>query len=42
MDGFQNIIVRGLGLASVVLPAMVLLGFAGLFFGLAIWRFKFE
>ena len=42
MDGFQNIIVRGLGLVSVVLPAIVLLGFAGLFFGLAIWRFKFE
>jgi ABC-2 type transport system permease protein len=42
MDGFQNIVVRGLGLASVVVPAIVLWGFAALFFGLAVWRFKFE
>ncbi len=42
MDGFQNIVMRGLGLASVVVPALVLWGFAALFFGLAVWRFKFE
>jgi hypothetical protein len=42
MDGFQNIVVRGLGLASVLVPAIVLLGFAALFFGLAVWRLKFE
>ena len=42
MDGFQNIVLRGLGVASVVVPSIVLLGFAGLFFGLAVWRFKFE
>jgi ABC-2 type transport system permease protein len=42
MDGFQNIVVRGLGLASVLVPAIVLWGFAALFFGLAVWRFKFE
>jgi ABC-2 type transport system permease protein len=42
MDGFQNIVMRGLGLASVVVPAVVLWGFAALFFGLAVWRFKFE
>jgi ABC-2 type transport system permease protein len=42
MDGFQNIVMRGLGLASVVAPAIVLWGFAALFFGLAVWRFKFE
>jgi ABC-2 type transport system permease protein len=42
MDGFQNIVVRGLGIASVVVPAIVLWGFAVLFFGLAVWRFKFE
>jgi len=42
MDGFQNIVMRGLGLASVLVPAIVLFGFAGLFFGLAVWRFKFE
>jgi ABC-2 type transport system permease protein len=42
MDGFQNIVMRGLGVASVVVPAVVLWGFAALFFGLAVWRFKFE
>lgn len=42
MDGFQNIIVRGLGFNSVLLPAGVLLAYAAAFFGLAVWRFKFE
>ncbi len=42
MDGFQNIVVRGLGLNSALLPAAVLAGFAVVFFGLAVWRFKFE
>jgi len=38
MDGFQNIIVRGLGLESVLLPTIIILGYAFLFFGLAVWR----
>ena len=42
MDGFQNIVLRGQGLGSVLLPAGILLGFAVLFFGLAVWRFRFE
>jgi ABC-2 type transport system permease protein len=42
MDGFENIIVRGLGLNSVLLPAGILLAYAMAFFGLAVWRFKFE
>jgi ABC-2 type transport system permease protein len=42
MDGFQNIIVRGLGLNSVLLPAGILLAYAVAFFALAVWRFKFE
>ncbi len=42
LDGFQNITMRGLGLESVLLPALVLIGFATLCFGLAAWRFKFE
>ncbi len=42
MDGFQNIIVRGLGFDSVLLPAGLLLAYTLAFFGLAIWRFKFE
>jgi ABC-2 type transport system permease protein len=42
MDGFQNIVLRGLGLGSVLLPAGILLAFTALFFGLAVWRFRFE
>jgi ABC-2 type transport system permease protein len=42
MDGFKNIIVRGQGLESVVLPVTVLLGFAVVIFGLSSWLFKFE
>ncbi len=40
MDGIKNIIVRGQGLESVLLPAAILLGFALVVFGLAAWRFK--
>lgn len=40
LDGFKNIVVRGLGFNSVLLPAAALLGYAVLFFGLAIWRFR--
>ena len=38
MDGFENIIARGLGFHSVLLPAAVLAGYAALFFTLAVWR----
>jgi ABC-2 type transport system permease protein len=39
MDGFQNIVIRGLGFNSVLIPAAVLMGYALLFFALAVWRF---
>jgi len=42
MDGFQNIILRGLGFSSILLPAAIIMGYALLFFGLAVWRFRFE
>jgi ABC-2 type transport system permease protein len=42
MDGLQNIVVRGLGTGSVLLPAGILLGYAAAFFVLAVWRFRFE
>ncbi|MHB0858161.1 MAG: ABC transporter permease [Anaerolineae bacterium] len=42
MDGFQNIVVRGLGLASIVVPVAVLVGWAALFMGLAVWRLRAE
>jgi ABC-type multidrug transport system permease subunit len=40
MDGFQNILVRGLSLGSVLLPAGILLAYALGFFGLATWWFR--
>jgi ABC-2 type transport system permease protein len=42
MEGLQNIVVRGQGLSSVLLPAGVLLAYTAAFFGLAVWRFRFE
>ena len=42
MDGIQNIIMRGLGLESVLLPAGIMLAYGVAFFALAVWRFKFE
>lgn len=42
MDGFQNIVMRGLGFSSVLMPAGILLAYTLAFFGLALWRFKFE
>lgn len=38
MDGFENIVARGLGFESVVVPAAALVGYAALFFILAAWR----
>ncbi len=38
MDGFENIVARGLGFESVLLPALALAGYAVLFFSLAVWR----
>jgi ABC-2 type transport system permease protein len=42
MDGFQDIVVRRLGLGSLLLPAGLLLAYTAAFFGLALWRFRFE
>lgn len=40
MDGFQNIIVRGLGLTSVLPSALILLGYGVVLFGVAVWRMR--
>jgi ABC-2 type transport system permease protein len=40
LDGFENIIARGLGFESVLLPSMALIGYAVLFFVLAVLRFR--
>ena len=42
IEGFENIVVRGMGLNAVLLPAGILAAFGAAFFGLAVWRFKFE
>ncbi len=42
MDGLQNIVVRGQGLGSVLMPAGILLACTAAFFGLAVWQFRFE
>jgi ABC-2 type transport system permease protein len=42
LDGFQNIILRGQGLEGVLVPAAVVLGYAIIFYALAVWRFRFE
>lgn len=42
MDGLQNIVVRGMGIGSTLLPAGLLLAYTAVFFGLAVWRFRFE
>ena len=42
MDGFQNIVARGQGIESTILPAAALLGYSAAFFALAVWRFRFD
>jgi len=42
MDGFQNVVLRGLGFGSVLVPAAVITGYAVLFFAVAVWRFRAE
>ena len=42
MDGFQNIVLRGLSLSSVLVPAGILLIYSIVFFAIAVWRFRFN
>lgn len=42
MDGFENVVVRGLGLESVLLPIGMMMAYAVALFALAAWRFRFE
>jgi ABC-2 type transport system permease protein len=42
IDGLENIVVRGLGNSSALLPAGVLLAWAVVIFALAVWRFRTE
>lgn len=40
MNGYQNILIRGLGLESVWMPTLIVLAYALGFFALAVWRFR--
>ena len=42
MQGMLDIVMRGEGLAGVLLPATVLVGFAAVFFAVGVWRFRYE
>jgi ABC-2 type transport system permease protein len=42
MQGMLDIVMRGEGLIGVLLPAVVLLGFATVFFAVGVWRFRYE
>ncbi|MBA4423156.1 MAG: hypothetical protein C0390_08670 [Syntrophus sp. (in: bacteria)] len=42
LDAYQDLLVRGYGLAAVLPAVAVLLGFATLFFLIGVWRFRFE
>jgi ABC-2 type transport system permease protein len=42
MNAFQDIILRGAGLADVARPVLVLIGFGSLFTAVAAWKFRFE
>jgi ABC-2 type transport system permease protein len=42
MQGFQDVLVRGYGLAGILPEAGILLGFAAVFFLIGVWRFRFD
>lgn len=42
MQGMLDIVLRGQGLSAILPEAAVLLGFAVLFYGIGIWRFRYE
>jgi len=42
MQGFQDIIVRGLGLAAVLPSAALLLLFGAVYLSIGLWRFRYE
>ena len=40
MTGFQNILIRGMGLSSILQPVCILSAYALGFLGIAVWRFR--
>jgi len=42
MIGLRDVVARGMGVESVLLPAAVLLGMGAVFFGLGVWRLRLQ
>ena len=42
LEAYQDLLVRGYGLVDVLPKVGVLTAFAGIFFGLGVWRFRFD
>lgn len=42
LAGYHDVIIRGLGIRDILCEAGVLFGFSGLFFLVALWRFRFD
>ena len=42
VEGFQDIIIRDLGLEAVLLNITVLIAYSLVFFAIAAWRFRYE
>lgn len=42
MQGFKDILLRGAQLGDITQPLLALVAFTVMFFGLAVWRFRFE
>ena len=42
MRGLLDIVLRGQGVAAILPDAAILIGFAAIFLGIGIWRFKYE
>jgi ABC-2 type transport system permease protein len=42
LEGYQDVMIRGLGIWAILPETGILLLFAALFFGIALWRFRFD
>jgi ABC-2 type transport system permease protein len=42
LDGYMKLMLDGLGLVDVLVSIVALIGFAAVYFLVAMWRFKFE
>jgi ABC-2 type transport system permease protein len=42
MDGFQDIIIRDMGIEAIVLNLVILIAYAFVFFAIGAWRFRYE